>query len=91
MAKDASEITTKPNLQINVSEQIKSGVYSNLVVVTTTSNQEVMIDFIFTHPQNIDDKGNANGQVVSRVILPVKVAQEMKMVMESQLGKVKKE
>lgn len=79
------------NLLINTNDQVRSGVYSNLVTVTVSSNGEVMFDFIFSHPNDTGTQGEALGQLVSRVILPLEVAKSMKLVMDSQLGKPKKE
>lgn len=77
-------------LQVNVPESTKIGVSSNIVFVTTTSNGEVILDFIFTHPN--DRTGNTqHGTVVSRVVLPVKVAKDLNMVLSSHLGKSKSE
>ncbi|GEM_PF-2683061 len=78
-------------LLINSNDQIRTGVYSNLVTVTVSSNGEVMFDFIFSHPNDTRAEGEAIGQLVSRVILPLEVAKSMKLVMDSQLGKPKKE
>ncbi|MBI2594500.1 DUF3467 domain-containing protein [Candidatus Curtissbacteria bacterium] len=79
------------NLLINTNDQVRTGVYSNLVTVTVSSNGEVMFDFIFSHPNDTGKQGEALGQLVSRVILPLEVAKSMKLVMDSQLGKPKKE
>lgn len=78
------------NLQVNVPESQKIGISSNIVLVTTTSNGEVILDFIFMHPQ--DKIGETQqGTVVSRVVLPVKVAKDLNMVLSSHLGKAKSE
>ena len=78
------------DLQINIPEQIKIGVSSNIVSVTSTSNGEVILDFIFAHP--LDKKDNiSQGTVVSRIILPAKVAQDLNTVLSSHVGKPKKE
>ncbi len=78
------------SLQVNVPESQKVGISSNIVLVTTTSNGEVILDFIFTHPN--DKIGEIQqGTVVSRVVLPVKVAKDLNMVLSSHLGKAKPE
>ena len=85
--------TTEKSVQtaiiINVPDHIKIGVYSNLVNITITSNQEVMFDFAYVHPSDKDTAGKPTGQVVSRVILPLTIARAMKLVMDSQMGKPK--
>lgn len=79
------------NLTVNIKEEIRAGVYSNLVSVTTTSNQEVMFDFIYVHPHDKAPNGGSMGQLVSRVILPITVAKAMKLVLDAHLGKTRKE
>lgn len=84
-----TEKSVQTAIAINVPDQIKTGVYSNLVNITITSNQEVMFDFAYIHPSDKNAEGRLNGQVVSRVILPLTVARAMKLVMDSQMGKPK--
>lgn len=80
----------KMALKVNVPEVVKTGVSSNIVFVTTTANGEVILDFIFTHPQ--DKEGDTHvGTIVSRVVLPIKVAKDLNMVLSSHLGKVRSE
>lgn len=88
--KDIRKAVSK-RLQINANEQIRAGAYSNLVSVTVTSNREVMFDFIFVHPNDKGQSGEDLGQLVSRVIMPLDVAKSMKLIMDSQLGKLQKE
>lgn len=80
----------KATLQVNVPDTQKVGVSANIVFVTTTSNGEVILDFIFSHPN--DKTGNVlQGTVVSRIVLPVKVAKDLNIVLSSHLGKPKSE
>jgi len=86
----AEEKPTTATLQINIPEAQKVGVSSNIVFVTTTGNGEVIIDFIFAHPN--DKQGNAQfGTLVSRVVLPIKVAKGLNLILGSHLGKSKSE
>lgn len=80
----------KTTLQVNVPEAQKVGVSANIVLVTTTSNGEVILDFIFSHP-NDKNENVQQGTMVSRVILPIKVGKDLNMVLASHLGKVKPE
>lgn len=78
------------NLQVNIPEAQKVGVSSNIVFVTTTGNGEVIIDFIFAHPN--DKQGNTQfGTLVSRVVLPIRVAKDLNLILGSHLGKSKSE
>ena len=80
----------QPILEVNIPEHIRNGVYSNICSVTTTSSGEVIIDFVYTHPN--DKKGNTQtGVVVSRVIMNSDMGKALKLLLESQLGKNKKE
>lgn len=87
MNNSKTQKTIQPDIDINVPEQIKIGVYSNLVNITITSNQEAMFDFAYFHPNDKDSNGKPIATLVSRVILPLTVAKAMKLVMDSQLGK----
>lgn len=84
------EKQVKTNLQVNVPEAQKVGVSANLVLVTTTSNGEVILDFIFAHP-NDKSENTQHGTLVSRVVLPIKVGKDLNMVLSSHLGKSKSE
>lgn len=77
-------------LQVNLNDQVKNGVYANLVSITTTSNNEVMMDFIFRHPMDLNEKNQPVGNLVSRVIIPLNTAKEIKLILESQTGKANK-
>ena len=77
-------------LQINIPDSQKVGVSANIIFTTTTANGEVILDFIFAHPN--DKKGNVQvGTLVSRVVLPVKVAKDFNMILSAHLGKIKSE
>lgn len=79
-----------PQLQVNIPENLRVGAAANVVSVTTTTNGEVIMDFIFVHPQ--DKQNNVQrGTLVSRVILPIKIAQDLNLILQSHLGKIKKE
>lgn len=85
----AENKTTAP-LQINIPEAQKVGTSANIVFVTTTSNGEVILDFVFAHPN--DKQNNVQlGTLVSRVVLPVKVAKDLNLILSSHLGKMKSE
>lgn len=79
-----------PQLQVNIPENLRAGAAANVVSITTTMNGEVILDFIFVHPQ---DKQNdiQRGTLVSRVILPIKIAVDLNWILQSHLGKFKKE
>lgn len=62
--------------QIGLSESIKGGVYSNIANVHVSQN-EVMIDFIFSAPKETI--------LVSRVILPIEHAKSLKEVLSNLL------
>ena len=85
------EIKTS-SLQVNIPEHVKTGVGANIVFVTTTSNGEVILDFIFAHPNDKDNAKNLQFvTLVSRVVLPVKVAKDLNLILGSHLGKPKSE
>lgn len=85
--------SNKPSnlLQVNMSDIVRSGSHANIVSVTTTGNQEVILDFIFVHPNDKNLEGALTGQLVSRVILPLNVAKEFRLVLDSHMGKGIKE
>lgn len=77
-------------LTVFVPEHLRAGNYANLVGITTTGDGELMLDFVFSHPQ--DAKGNVKrGSLVSRVILPEQVARRMLNILHAHLGKTIKE
>lgn len=78
----------KGMLKVSIPENIKSGVYSNLVGVTTTANREVILDFVFSHPQD-KKKGEKQGTLVSRVIVSEAVAKQLIPILNKQFGKSK--
>lgn len=85
-----AENKTAAPLQINIPEAQKVGTSTNIVFVTTTSNREVILDFVFAHPN--DKQNNVQlGTLVSRVVLPVKVAKDLNLILSSHLGKMKSE
>lgn len=88
MAEGNKKPTVK--LNVNIPEHLRAGISSNIVSVTTSSNGIVMLDFVFAHPNDKNNEGQL-GTLVARIILPTQVAQEVKMLLESQLGKIKSE
>ncbi len=78
-------------LKVKSNDQNRVGLHANLVSITTTSNQEVMLDFIFVHPNDKDDSGESFGHLVSRVILPLNVAKEFRLILDTHMGKGVKE
>jgi hypothetical protein len=81
----------KANLIVKASDEIRRGLHANIVSVTSTSNQEVMFDFVNIHPNDKDEKGNQIGILVSRVTIPLNIAKELRLIMEAQMGKNIKE
>ncbi len=84
----------KPEEQIKINIQFpeaqKIGVHANIALLTVTSNGEAILDFVFAHPNDrVDDI--QQGTLVSRVVLPVKVAKDLSFILSAQLGKVIKE
>lgn len=80
-------------VQVNVPEHLKGGSYANLFSVTTSKNEEageVIVDFVFTHPSDKKD-GQQLGTLVSRVIMSLEGGKALKLLLESQLGKNRKE
>ncbi len=91
MAEEQKNLQVK--VDVNVPEHLRGGNFSNLFSVTTTKNGEtgeVMIDFIFTHPSDKKD-GQQMGTLVSRVIMSLEGGKALKLLLESQLGKHRKE
>ena len=81
----------KVNLTVKASDEIRRGYHANIVSVTSTSNQEVMFDFVNVHPNDKDEKGNQIGILVSRVTIPLNIARELRLILEAQMGKNIKE
>lgn len=79
------------NVEVVIPEDVRKGVYSNLCTVTTTSGGEVIVDFVFTHPNDKKDTSTQLGTVVARVIMNYELGKALKLLLESQLGKNKKE
>lgn len=78
-------------LQVHVPEHLRGAVSANIVRVTTTNQGEVILDFVFAHPQDIQQDGSQVGTLISRVILPLNVARDLHTILNSHLGKVKSE
>lgn len=83
--------TPKINLVVKANDEIRRGSHANIVSVTSTSNQEVMFDFINVHPNDKDDKGNQVGILVTRVTIPLNIAKELRLILDAHMGKNKKE
>ena len=84
-------IPNPKTLKVISNDQIRGGNHANIVSVTTTGNKEVIFDFIFAHPNDKNEKGEVVGQLVSRVILPLSVAQEFRLVLDTHMGRGVKE
>lgn len=84
-------VIDKPKvIQVNIPEHLRSAVSASLVRVTTTQ-EGVIMDFVFAHPNDINDKGEQVGSLVSRLILPVRAARDLQIILSSHLGKIRKE
>ena len=91
MAEDSKNKQVQVN--VNVPEHLRAGSYANVFSVTTTKTGEtgeVMIDFVFTHPSDKKDEQQL-GTLVSRIILSLEGGKALKLLLESQLGKNRKE
>lgn len=86
-----AEVKKQRAIQVHVPEHLRSAVSANIVRVTTTTQGEVIIDFVFAHPQDIQQDGSQVGTLVSRVILSLNVARDLHTILNSHLGKVKSE
>ncbi len=75
-------------VRVTVPESVKNGVYANLVNINTTSEGEVIFDFVFTHPQEVSENIR-QGSIVSRVILPLSVAKRVSTILMAHLGRPK--
>lgn len=78
-------------IQVHVPEHLSGAVSANVVRVTTTNQGEVILDFVFAHPQDIQQDGGKVGTLVSRVILSLNVARDLHTILNNHLGKVKSE
>ncbi len=87
----AQEPKKEINIQVNDPKNLRAGSYSNVFSVTTTTAKEVIIDFVFTHVNDKSDDEKQLGTLVSRVVMPVDLAIGLKLALESQLGKHRKE
>ena len=77
-------------LKVDAPVNVRGGLSANIVRVTTTANGEVIMDFVFSHPQ--DQSENVQlGILVSRIVMPTSVAKDLQMVLSSQLGSIKRE
>ncbi len=82
--------TDQVKLNIQIPESEKTGVHANMALLTITGNGEAIIDFVFTHPN--DKVGDTQqGSLVSRVVLPLKVAKDLNFILSAQVGKAIKE
>lgn len=81
----------KSILQVNIPEHLRGAIGANVIRVTTTGRKEVIIDFVFVHPQDIDSNGNRVGTLVSRVVIPIDVAKDLQVILGNQLGKIVRE
>jgi hypothetical protein len=83
--------TKKLHLIVKANDEIRAGAHANLVSVTSTSNHEVIFDFINFHPNDRDEKGNQLGILVSRITIPLNIAKELRVILDAQMGKNIKE
>jgi len=81
----------QPSLQVHMPEHSKTPISANIIRVTTTMRREVIVDFVFAHPNDIDINGNPLGTLVSRVVIPIQVAKDLQTILASHLGKIKSE
>ena len=72
-------------------EHSRTPISANIIRVTTTTRGEVIVDFVFAHPKDIDNNGNQLGTLVSRVVIPIPVAKDLQVILASHLGKIKSE
>lgn len=79
----------KTQMQVVIPDKMRVGVHANIVFVTTTTNGEVILDFIFAHPQENQD-GKQVGTVASRVVLPISVAKALNLILGAHVGRAKK-
>lgn len=81
----------QPSLQVNMPEHSRTPISANIIRVATTTRGEVIVDFVFAHPNDIDNNGNQLGSLVSRVVIPIQVAKDLQIILTSHLGKIKSE
>lgn len=84
--------TKQKTLQVNIPEHLRAPVSANIIRVSTSSRTgEVIMDFVFVHPQDINKDGGQFGTLVSRVVLSLPVAKDLLAILSSHLGKIKSE
>lgn len=86
-----NEPTKTKSIQVNIPEHLRAAVSANIVRVTTTNQGEVIMDFVFSHPQDISEEGSQVGVLVSRIILNKNVAKDLQIILTNHLGKIGKE
>lgn len=86
-----ANIDRPKSIQVNIPEHLRAAISANILRVTTTTDGEVILDFVFAHPQDFNEKGEQMGSLVSRLILPIKVAKDLQIILSSHLGKIQKE
>lgn len=86
-----AEVKKKRSVQVHVPEHLRGAASANIVRITTTNQGEVILDFVFAHPHDVQQDGTQVGTLVSRVILPLNVARDLHTILNSHLGKVKSE
>lgn len=79
---------SKPSINVTIPDTLRAGVHSNVVSITTTSDDEVIFDFIFSNPQE-KENGVRAGILVSRVVLPTLVAKRLLSILKKHLSKSK--
>lgn len=68
---------TKPKeLQVNMPQELRKGVYANVVNISIT-NTECVLNFIYKNEMD-----TPNGTLVSRVVIPRKLATELPKMMK---------
>ena len=80
MAKDNKEIPNENQLNIELSEEIADGIYSNLAIITH-SNSEFVIDFIKVMP------GMPKAKVKSRIVLTPQHSKRLLMALKDNVAK----
>lgn len=84
--------TNKPiPIKVTIPEHLRSPGVANIIRVTTAPSGEVIIDFIFTHPQDTSPDGVKPGVLVSRILLPKATARDLQIILTNHLGKLKTE
>lgn len=86
------ESVKQKSLQVNIPEHLRAPVNANIIRVSTSPRTgEVIIDFVFIHPQDISKDGSQFGTLVSRVVLSLPVAKDLLAILNNHLGKIKSE